>query len=254
MTTNIGDSSLPQSAHKRRDEILWALVPVKQLDQSKRRLKHCLGDHRHEFSVAMLKDLLNALVQCRTIPRIAIVTADRRVKSIGKHYGALVVNEAESGNMNLAVRQGVKAIHDAGGTRVAVFPADIPLVTAGEIDRMIQTMLAGDGNGAGRSIGICPSADQDGTNFLYLDTAGEFSFGYGPGSYQLHLSAASEATCRVVTFSSATISLDIDRQTDLDEYISYCVLNSGYKETESWRFLRAGGFIERAANRQRMRQ
>ena len=252
MTTNTGNSSFPQSTYTQRDEILWALVPVKQLNQSKRRLKHCLGDSRHEFSVAMLKDLLNALLRCSTIPHTAIVTADQRVKSIGKHYGALVVNESESGNMNLAVSQGVKAIQDAGGTHVAVFPADIPLVTGDEIDRLIQAMRVGYGNGAGRSIGICPSADQGGTNFLYLDTAGDFSFGYGPGSYQLHLKAASEASFQVITFSSPTVSLDIDRQKDLDRYISYCMLNSGFKETESWRFLWAGGYIERAGSRQGM--
>ena len=243
---------MPQSTHKQRDEFLWALVPVKELDRSKQRLEPCLGDSCLEFTVAMLKDLLNALEQCRTISRIAIVTADPRVKSIGEHYSALVVDESESGDMNRAVTQGVKAIHDAGGARVAVFPADIPLVTGDEIDRLIQSMLSGAGNGAGRSIGICPSADQGGTNFLYLDTAVDFPFGYGPGSYQLHLKAASEASCQVITFSSPTVSLDIDRQKDLDKYISYCMLNSGYKETESWRFLWAGGYIERAGSRQRM--
>ena len=245
---------MPQSTHKQREEILWALVPVKQLDQSKQRLEPCLGDGCLEFTVAMLKDLLNALDQCRSISRIAIVTADRRVKSIGKHYGVLVVDESESGDMNLAVTQGVNAIHDAGGTRVAVFPADIPLLTGDEIDRLIQTMLADEVNGAGSTIGICPSADQGGTNFLYLDTAGKFPFDYGPSSYQLHLKAATEASCQVVIFSSPTVSLDIDRQPDLDEYISYCMLNSGYKKTESWQFLWAGGYIERAGIRQRMQQ
>jgi hypothetical protein len=65
---------------------------------------------------------------------------------------------------------------------------------------------------------------------------------------------ASEAARPVITLSSPAVSLDIDWQTDLDAYISHCMLNSAHKATETWQFLQACGYIEQVWNMQRMQQ
>jgi 2-phospho-L-lactate guanylyltransferase len=231
-------------------QAIWAVVPVKTLDQSKQRLESCLGDIRHELTVAMFIDLLDSLKSSELITNTAIVTADLRVKSIANRYGVLVVDEKQSGDMNLAISQGVEAVRQAGGTHAAIFPADIPLARGEEIDRLINTMLAAGKNSLGPVVGICPSADKGGTNFLYLETAYDFPFQYGPDSYHLHLKSASEASCQVVIVSSPTISLDIDHQTDLDAYISYCTNHSGYENTQTWHFVSSSGYLDEAEVRQ----
>lgn len=228
----------------------WALVPVKTLDKSKQRLESCLGEIRHEFTVAMFIDLLDSLKNSESITNIAIVTADFRIKSIANRFGVLVVDEEQSGDMNLAISQGVQAVRQQGGSHVAIFPADIPLVKSEEINRLLNTMVAAGKNSLGPVVGICPSADKGGTNFLYLETDYEFPFQYGPDSYRSHLKSASEASCQVVIVSSPTISLDIDHRADLDEYISYCSSHSGYENTQAWHFITSSGYLDETSARQ----
>ena len=90
------------------------------------------------------------------------------------------------------------------------------------------------------------------SSFLYLETGYAFPFQYGPDSYRLHLQSVSETACQVVIVSSPIISLDIDRQADLDEFIARCMVDPAYRETESWRFLSTTAYVGRSGNRQQV--
>jgi 2-phospho-L-lactate guanylyltransferase len=224
-------------------ENLWALVPVKALGEAKHRLKICLGEDREGFTVAMLGDVLAALSESKEIQHIAVVTDDPRVAAITRQGGLNLVTDDESKGMNNALEMGRDAIRRMGGQRMVIVPADIPLLTGPETDRVVlevqdQRQAQGD-----HITGIVPSKDRGGTNFLCIDTQPSFSLMYGPGSYVRHSEYALEHGCRCVTLDSPPISLDIDEKKDLDEFISLCFSNPENQLTESWRFLQDNGYV-----------
>jgi len=236
---NIESKSMSTQRHKSasRDVQLWALVPVKSLSDAKQRLKDCLGADREEFTVAMLKDVLNALADSKEVSQVVVVTADTRVAAIAKQGGLLVVDENGSIGMNAAIDLGVEAIRNRGGQRVVILPADIPLMTGAEFDRIagdFEQRAQYDGN---NFIGINPSTYRGGTNCLFLNTQKVFTFHYGPDSFKLHRDSAESCHQRPISLYSPTISMDIDDKQDLDSLVSFCIRNPEFKETETWKFL-----------------
>jgi 2-phospho-L-lactate guanylyltransferase len=234
------------------DESQWALVPVKSLTWAKQRLEACLGSARADLTIAMLKDVLSALVSSRVIAQIAVVTADPRVADIASARGALVIDEIESRGMNEAIELGINAIKGIGGQGVAIIPADIPLMTGPEIDRVMHELQV-QRQGEGEHItGIVPSKDRGGTNFLRIETSRSFSPMYGPDSYVHHTGNAREHGSRPVSLHSPPISLDIDEKKDLDEFISFCFSNPEFQATATWKFLQDNGYINSALQEEKV--
>jgi len=228
------------------DEEFWALVPVKSLSRTKQRLKSCLGRDRPGLTIAMLKDVLNALAHSREVTRIAVVTADPLVSDVAKNRGALVVDEVEANGMIEALELGVSTIGRMGGRRVAILPADIPLVTGPELDRVLHELRIQYRARGDNITGIGPSKDRGGTNILCIDTGRPLPLRYGPGSYRLHRECALEHGSQPVPLHSPAIELDIDEEKDLDEFMSFCLSNAEFRETETWQFLQGKGYINHA--------
>lgn len=226
-----------------RDESLWALVPIKNLADSKQRLKVSLGTDREAFTIAMYKDVLAALSASEEISTIVVVTGDPRLAAIAKRRKLLVVEENGSIGLNRAIALGIDEIKRHGGCRVAILPADIPLLTGKELDRVVRNFDHKTQNSGHDHIGISPSGDHNGTNCLFINTRQSFTLRYGPGSYQLHSDSAEMNDYGLVSLHSAVISMDIDEQRDLDTFISYCKLNPEYQITETWKFLQNKGRI-----------
>ena len=215
----------------------WALVPVKSLDQAKQRLEPCLGDQRGEFCLAMLQDVLNAVVDSREIGSIAVITADPMVRSLAEAQSILVITEIGSDGLNSAIRQGVDSIRKLGGVQITVMHADIPLATGAEIDRIHGSLLQHRGHSGKRAIGISPSADRQGTNILCFDVDLSIPFRYGKDSYRQHLEAARGIATPAITVDSETLSIDIDQPCDLDSFISYCQKRPEFQATRTWKYL-----------------
>src|SRR5215475_13398719 len=75
-----------------------AIVPVKVLAHAKRRLSSVLPDApRQRLVLAMLQDVLAALVGARSIDWVAVVTADQRVAALAQGHGASVLPEPGPG-------------------------------------------------------------------------------------------------------------------------------------------------------------
>jgi len=232
--------------HDHPDAQLWALVPVKSLTRSKQRLKSCLGPDRPGLTIAMLRDVLDALVRSREVTRIAVVTADPLVSGIADRKGALVIDEAEANGMNEALELGMDTIGRIGGQLLVIVPADVPLMTGPEIDRVVHELQLQRQARVNDVTGIGPSKDRGGTNFFCLDTRWPLPLMYGPDSYRRHRECAIENGIQPISLHSAAIALDIDEHKDLDEFITFCRSNPEYQETETWQFLLKKGYINQA--------
>lgn len=241
-----GNRSVQGQQDVERDEGLWALVPVKALEDAKQRLKNCLGADREGFTVAMLKDVLAALSASKAIAHIAVVTGDPRVAAIAERGSLVVVDEVASNGLNAALDLGRESIRQMGGNRIVIVPADIPLITGCETDRsLFELQFQRQARGV-EVTGIGPSKDRGGTNFLCIETGRPFPLMFGPDSYRRHQECAIEHGSQPVVLHSPTISLDIDEDEDLDDFITFCLSNPEYQKTGTWQFLQEKGYIDHA--------
>lgn len=243
MITNTADTIQP--SHGTDSQLsLFALVPVKVLREAKQRLNIILGPDRRDLTLAMLEDVLFALADSNRIERIAVVTADADVASAAAHLGVLVIDEIEPRGMDAAIKLAIEQIHELGGSHAVVLPADIPLATGEELDRLMRLQEAEQRAGGNGVIGITPSADGRGTNLLCLEANSDFETCYGPSSYTLHLERALQNSRRPVTLESPALSLDIDSPADLQTFIRTCLAEPRFQATETWKFLQAAGLLE----------
>ena len=94
-------------------------------------------------------------------------------------------------------------------------------------------------------IGITPGGKREGTNFLYFNTAEPICLKYGSDSFSLHQAMAREIQITSVIVDSYALSVDLDKESDIDEFVSHAIQNPTFQKTETWGFLERKGYIDR---------
>jgi 2-phospho-L-lactate guanylyltransferase len=100
-------------------------------------------------------------------------------------------------------------LREFGCREVVILPADLPDITASEIDSLVR---------AGRSGGfaIAPDAVGEGTNALCLVSPHPFRFQFGAHSRRLHLEEAVRAGLSPQVVRLPGLEFDVDSPTDLN--------------------------------------
>jgi 2-phospho-L-lactate/phosphoenolpyruvate guanylyltransferase len=182
----------------------WALVPIKARPDCKGRLSGWLGPSaRLDVVRAMVDRVLAALREARTIDGIAVVTPER------DSVPADVLVLADPGRgLNAALDSGRHALLACGADELVVLHADLPLVTAPEVELLVTR---------GRRTGFALASDTvcTGTNALYLATPGTFRFHFGVDSRRLHLEEAARLGLSVELVRARGLEFDLDRGEDL---------------------------------------
>src|SRR5208283_6179532 len=115
--------------------LVYAVVPVKSLRASKKRLSSVLSpQERGQLTLAMLEDVLSAL-QTSTVNDIVVVSNDLRVHELAGKFGAKYLTQKTSG-LNSAVEEAAEWCVRQGAEAILVLPADIPLLSPEEVDRI----------------------------------------------------------------------------------------------------------------------
>lgn len=199
---------------------VWAIVPVKHLSESKRRLAHVLGpDERAELIYGFLDNLLALLAQSPGIAQALVVTADERVAALARQHGVRLLHEAESRGLNTAVRKGVDMAMVEGATAVLILPADLPFARAVDIEQLLSPLA----DEPGPLAVICGDEALDGTNALLLSPPGDFEFHYGPGSFARHAAEAARRNRVVRIVGAPGLRFDLDTESDWYVYNGYLV-------------------------------
>ncbi|RIK12437.1 MAG: hypothetical protein DCC51_16845, partial [Anaerolineae bacterium] len=141
------------------------------------------ADLIHHF----LDNLLAVLNETPGIDRILLVSSDTVVCTLGQKYGAELLIEAAPAGLNAAAARG--AAHAA---------------------RLGLLAIGGD-------------EAEDGTNALLLAPPGDFTFRYGPGSYQAHLDEAAARLRAAHIIDAPGLRFDLDTEGDWLVYSGYVV-------------------------------
>lgn len=175
------------------------LVPVKAFERAKLRLAPALSsERRRELARAMASHVVGSAAE---LP-VFVVCDDPDVADWAGSVGAEVLWEPGRG-LNLAVQEGVRQLEELGASAVVVAASDLPLAE--------DLTWVADFDG----ITLVPDRHHDGTNVVGLPSGSNFTFSYGPGSFDRHVFRARATGWPVRVVESPALAWDIDRPEDL---------------------------------------
>jgi 2-phospho-L-lactate/phosphoenolpyruvate guanylyltransferase len=209
----------------------YAIIPVKPLRQAKSRLAHTLKPPTRAALVrAIFSRTLDVIAQVDRIAGTIVVSRDLTIMELARQRSNVItLAEAESG-LNPAITQGAQWVcaHGAGahgaapgGQSVIIVPVDLPLITAADLDALIDLATEP------RCLVIAPDRHDDGTNLMLVRPPEAVQFAYGTASFNAHRAQAAERGLQVHVYRSATSGLDLDVPDDLALYNEGAALLDG---------------------------
>ncbi len=213
---------------------LWALVPVKNLQQAKQRLASVLdaGERRGLFH-AMLEDVLGALSRCEALAGIVLVTRDREARLLAARYGARVLEEDHNRGHTAASSFGARALAEEGAAGMLQLPADIPLVTPEDIHALLQA------HALAPAVTLAPSRDEQGSNAVACSPPDVLPLRFGDDSYFPHLHRARSLGIEPGVVRRPGLALDVDTPEDLLAFLA------APSATRAYDYLKKSGIAER---------
>lgn len=193
---------------------LRAIVPVGPFAQAKRRLAPCLAPReRSAFARAMLEDVLTALQRAPSLAGIVVVTGDAEAASLAHAAGASVLADSENAGINAAVESAARHLVREGRYGMLVIPADVPLITAEDIESIAAA------HRAAPSVTLVRAGIDGGTNALACSPPDAMAFRFGEDSFRRHQEAARTCGIEPQVLQLVRIERDIDRPEDLAAFL-----------------------------------
>jgi 2-phospho-L-lactate guanylyltransferase len=181
-------------------------VPVKSLEEAKRRLSRVLSPaERAVVTLAMLEDVLDAC-QAQEGWEVWVVSRDEAALEVAARRRVRPVEETGRSLLE-AIRQAELGMRGRWSS-LAVVLADLPFLTATALGRALSLTT-------GTGVLAAPAASDGGTNLLVRRPPTAIRARFGRSSFQRH---RAEAYRRGVTFREVRIpelSFDLDRPSDL---------------------------------------
>ena len=192
----------------------YILLPVKDLSRAKQRLASVMTQkERTQLAWLMLEHTFAAAAQARRVDRIAVVTLYEPAIELAEKFGMEVILEREQISESASVDFGSQTVKRRGATAVLRLPIDLPLITAKDIEAIL------DCDGTAPSTIIVPSQDGTGTNAILRRPPDLFPSHFGVHSLSKHLAEAEKAKARCRVLELPRIALDVDEPADLVELL-----------------------------------
>jgi 2-phospho-L-lactate/phosphoenolpyruvate guanylyltransferase len=199
---------------------LFAIVPVKDLEESKSRLSPFLSSKEREvLTLVMLDHVLAMLREVDAVERVGVVSPSPRALFMAEDADATALPQ-ESQGLNNALEEGRNWAISEGALSLLVLPADLPYLSAFDV-RMLTTMPRDE-----RVAVISPDEADEGTNALLMRPADAMPFAFGPGSYETHQRTAKAHGLEVGIYKHTSIAHDVDTLEDLQDLINSGLLPS----------------------------
>ena len=206
---------------------IWAIVPVKPLRRAKSRLSGVLSrEDRVELSQQMLTHTLEVLAEIPSIERTLVVSRDSRALALARKLGARTVAERGSPQLNRALVRATLVARRYSVAGVLVLPADLPLLTREDIERLIAKASNPP------VVVIAPDRRGSGTNALLSCPPGLIEYAFGPQSFPSHLERARKAGVHLEICELPSLALDVDIPDDLAHLRSGDNGGRSYVDTE----------------------
>lgn len=188
---------------------IWAVVPMKPLDQAKSRLAPVLSpERRRSLSRRMFTRTLSVLARCRALSGTLVVSQDPEVLALAHGYGAAGLSEWGH-TLNAALEQARQWVRQQGGDAVLILLADLPLLAEEDVEAMVGLAQAPP------IVVLAPCRRDMGTNALLLNPLDVIPLLFGRHSFVRHCRASEARGIPVVVYRSDRLGLDVDDPADL---------------------------------------
>jgi 2-phospho-L-lactate/phosphoenolpyruvate guanylyltransferase len=204
------------------------LVPVKNLANAKQRLSSVLGpEARQELAQAMCADVLETLAHWQRRSAVTVVTSDPFAGDLAARLDFDVMPDDLNPGETGAIEMATVLCRDRGVDHTLVIPADIPLMEAFELDRIVEAAPQ-----AGAV--LVPDAAGRGTNAAFRSPADLFPLRFGNDSFLPHRAAAKATGLPCVVLELPSIALDVDRPEDLQALAAASGERRSQRLVRSW--------------------
>jgi 2-phospho-L-lactate guanylyltransferase len=187
-----------------------AIIPVKTLSEAKSRLAPHLTQHQREtLALDMLRHVVQTLCASQEFELVTVVSPDMRVLEKARIWGARASFEERSGHNPALHMAALRELAEGAGALLTI-SADLPLLTPGDIDIMVERSTRFD-------VVLAPSMDGTGTNAMLARPPLVVPYLFGVNSLEKHLRAARRRGLNSNIYASRGLSLDIDTIEDVQE-------------------------------------
>jgi 2-phospho-L-lactate guanylyltransferase len=214
------------------------VIPVKILKNAKQRLAPVLDqESRVALAQAMIHDVAETLARWSNRPEVALVTSDAFALELAKQFDFQVIADDFNRSETEAIEMATHILTQRGITYSLVVPGDIPLVTAHELQAVLDAAPA-------EGSVLVPASDGRGTNAALRSPVDLFALRFGNDSFLPHLASARATRKPCVVLSLPGIGLDVDNPSDLKQLIEASGESRSQQLARKWNL----GELPRAAN------
>jgi 2-phospho-L-lactate guanylyltransferase len=195
-----------------------AVVPVKALVASKSRLLGKLGPAQREaLCLAMMSDVVAALVAVPSLHRVVVATPDEEVARAARSLGAEAFQGPDDG-LNPAIESAAERLSRQGERAVLTVLGDVAAAESGDFERLIVETLAAAGD-EGMAVGLAASSD-GGTAALCRAPANAIAARFGPQSATRHREEAARGAVKLVELDLPSLRIDLDEAEDVHAFLA----------------------------------
>ena len=186
-----------------------AVVALKTLSQSKRRLSAVLNDEqRSDLVEAMAQDVLSCLMRHPEIDAVHVVCGEGWTRDVFPEGPLVVWQEAESHDHGLIAAYEMVAAR-TGAERLLFIHADLPFLGQEDISAVIAASLD-------HHAVFSPDFTETGTNAVLRWRDQSVPLCFGEDSFARHQQAAKAAETRWRVVRASGVARDVDEPEDLD--------------------------------------
>ncbi len=194
---------------------VWAVLPVKNIENAKQRLAPALApDERQKLFQVMVEDVLETLIQTQALAGVLVVTGDLHAQRLAKSYGARVLIEPANAGHTQASMSGAHLLAKEGARGIIQVPGDLPALQPDDIAAVLHV------HGAAPAITIAPSNDERGSNAIACSPPDLLPFRFGENSFFPHCAKARELGVEPTIVRRPGLGLDIDTPSDLRAFLA----------------------------------
>jgi 2-phospho-L-lactate guanylyltransferase len=192
----------------------WALVPIRGLETAKTRLGDNLdAEERRDLVVDLLGRTLVATRDAGRIAGTIVVTMDPAAAGMARDHRAVGLVERAPG-LNGAISAARSVAIARGATAVLVLPADLPAISAEEVDALVRRAARAVDPSSRGLVALVTDQHGSGTNALLVSPPLLIDPRFGVASRDLHRAAAAGAAAAFVELDGP-LALDVDTTDDL---------------------------------------
>ena len=186
------------------------LIPFKSLATAKQRLAPALNaQQRSQLAEAMLRDVMIAASGATNRIDIALVTGDARAQAIAREFNFLIIEDHLNESETAAIEMATDWCEQRGYDTTIVVPADIPLITSGELHLVLDAA-------PDEGMVIVPAYDRRGSNCILRRPLAIIPLRFGNDSFVPHCEAMRRTGKELVILEMPGTALDVDNPHELE--------------------------------------